>query len=114
MEAFTQFGKYQILDRIAFGGMAELYRARIQGDQGFQKLVAVKKMHAHFSAEPEVVAAFIEEAKLAAFLQHPNIVQIYDFGCMEDAYFIVMEYLQGKGFTHPDDGAGRTAAPPRA
>ncbi len=96
MEAFTQFGKYQILDRIAFGGMAELYRARIQGDQGFQKLVAVKKMHAHFSVEPEVVAAFIEEAKLAAFLQHPNIVQIYDFGCMEDAYFIVMEYLQGK------------------
>lgn len=96
MEAFTQFGKYQILDRIAFGGMAELYRARIQGDQGFQKLVAVKKMHAHFSTEPEAVAAFIEEAKLAAFLQHPNIVQIYDFGCMDDAYFIVMEYLQGK------------------
>jgi serine/threonine protein kinase/Tfp pilus assembly protein PilF len=96
MEAFTQFGKYQILDRIAFGGMAELYRARIQGDQGFQKLVAVKKMHAHFSTEPEAVEAFIKEAKLAAFLQHPNIVQIYDFGCMEDAYFIVMEYLQGK------------------
>jgi serine/threonine protein kinase len=71
MEAFTQFGKYQILDRIAFGGMAELFRARIQGDQGFQKLVAVKKMHAHFSIEPEVVEAFIEEAKLAAFLQHP-------------------------------------------
>ena len=96
MEAFTQFGKYQILDRIAFGGMAELYRARIQGDQGFQKLVAVKKMHAHFSVDPEVVEAFIEEAKLAAFLQHPHIVQIYDFGCKQDAYFIVMEYLQGK------------------
>ena len=96
MEAFTQFGKYQILDRIAFGGMAELFRARIQGDQGFQKLVAVKKMHAHFAIEPEVVEAFIEEAKLAAFLQHANIVQIYDFGCRDDAYFIVMEYLQGK------------------
>lgn len=96
MEAFTQFGKYQILDRIAFGGMAELFRARIQGEQGFQKLVAVKKMHAHFSIEPEVVEAFIEEAKLAAFLQHANIVQIYDFGCRDDAYFIVMEYLQGK------------------
>jgi serine/threonine protein kinase len=96
MEPFTQFGKYQILDRIAFGGMAELYRARIQGDEGFQKWVALKKMHAHFSVQPEVVEAFIEEAKLAAFLQHPNIVQIYDFGCMDDAYFIVMEYLQGK------------------
>jgi tetratricopeptide (TPR) repeat protein/tRNA A-37 threonylcarbamoyl transferase component Bud32 len=96
MEAFSQFGKYQILDRIAYGGMAELFRARIQGDQGFQKLVAVKKMHAHFSIDPAVVEAFIEEAKLAAFLQHPNIVQIYDFGCVGDAYFIVMEYLQGK------------------
>lgn len=96
MEAFSQFGKYQILDRIAYGGMAELFRARIQGDQGFQKLVAVKKMHAHFAIDPQVVAAFIEEAKLAAFLQHANIVQIYDFGCMGDAYFIVMEYLQGK------------------
>ena len=68
----------------------------VHGDEGFQKLVAVKKMHAHFSVDPEVVEAFIEEAKLAAFLQHPNIVQIYDFGCMQDAYFIVMEYLQGK------------------
>ncbi len=96
MEAFSQFGKYQILDRIAYGGMAALYRARIRGDQGFQKFVAVKKMHAHFSIEPEAVAAFIQEAKLAAFLQHPNIVQIYDFGCMEGVYFIVMEYLQGK------------------
>jgi len=96
MEAFTQFGKYQILDRIAYGGMAELFRARIQGHRGFQKLVAVKKMHAHFSVDPEVVAAFIAEAKLAAFLQHPHIVQIYDFGCMQDIYFIVMEYLQGK------------------
>ena len=96
MEAFQQFGKYQILDRIAYGGMAELFRARIQGDQGFQKLVAVKKMHAHFTVDPEVVEAFIAEAKLAAFLQHPNIVQIYDFGCMQDTYFIVMEYLQGK------------------
>ncbi len=96
MDAFTQFGKYQILDRIAYGGMAELFRACSQGDQGFQKLVAVKKMHAHFTVDPEVVAAFIAEAKLAAFLQHPNIVQIYDFGCMQDTYFIVMEYLQGK------------------
>lgn len=96
MEAYSQFGKYQILDRIAYGGMAELYRARIRGDRGFQKFVAVKKMHAHFSTEPEAVEAFIAEAKLAAFLQHPNIVQIYDFGCMEGAYFIVMEYLQGK------------------
>lgn len=96
MDAFSQFGKYQILDRIAYGGMAELFRARIRGDQGFQKLVAVKKMHAHFAIDPEVVEAFVAEAKLAAFLQHPHIVQIYDFGCMQDTYFIVMEYLQGK------------------
>lgn len=92
----TQFGKYLLLDRIAFGGMAELYRAKIRGDKGFEKLVAIKKIYAHLHAQPEMVDAFIEEAKLAAFLQHANIVQIYDFGCLDDTYFIVMEYLRGR------------------
>ena len=92
----TQFGKYLLLDRIAFGGMAELYRAKIRGDKGFEKLVAIKKIYAHLHTQPEMVDAFIEEAKLAAFLQHANIVQIYDFGCLADTYFIVMEYLRGR------------------
>ncbi len=91
-----QFGKYILLDRIAFGGMAELYRAKIKGEQGFEKLVAIKKIYTHLHSQEEMVRAFIDEAKLAAYLQHANIVEVYDFGCLEDTYFIVMEYLRGK------------------
>ncbi len=91
-----QFGKYTLLDRIAFGGMAELYRAKIKGEQGFEKLVAIKKIYTHLHSQEEMVRAFIDEAKLAAYLQHANIVEVYDFGCLEDTYFIVMEYLRGK------------------
>jgi len=98
MEKFqpAQFGKYLLLDKIAVGGMAELYRAKILGVQGFEKLIAIKMILPHLSLEEDLVRSFIGEAKLAAFLQHPNIVQIYDFGRMEDRYFIAMEYLLGK------------------
>jgi hypothetical protein len=92
----TRFGKYWLTDRIAVGGMAELYRGKISGDEGFEKAVAVKKILPHLAAEQEAVNYFIDEARLAALLQHPNIAQIYDFGRLEDAYFIAMEYLFGK------------------
>lgn len=91
----TQYGKYLLLDRIDCGGMAELFRGKILGSQGFEKLVAIKKILPHLANQDEFVKAFIDEARLAAFLQHPNIVQIYDFGQMEDSYFISMEYLSG-------------------
>ena len=91
-----RFGKYLLLDRIALGGMAELYRARIMGAGGFEKLVVIKKILPHLTSEEALVNAFIDEAKLAALLQHQNIVQIYDFGNMEGAYFIAMEHLFGK------------------
>jgi serine/threonine protein kinase len=92
----TQFGKYWLMDRIAVGGMAELYRGKISGDEGFEKAVAVKRILPHLAAEQDAVNYFIDEARLAALLQHPNIVQIYDFGRLGDAYFIAMEYLFGK------------------
>jgi serine/threonine protein kinase/cytochrome c-type biogenesis protein CcmH/NrfG len=91
-----KFGKYQLLDKIATGGMAELFRAKLTGAEGFEKLIAIKKILPHLSGEGELVKAFIDEAKLAALLQHENIVQIYDFGSMEGEYFIAMEYLFGK------------------
>jgi serine/threonine protein kinase/Flp pilus assembly protein TadD len=91
-----QFGKYKLLDKIAVGGMAELYRAKVTGDYGFEKQVAIKKILPHLSDEGNLVKAFIDEAKLAALLQHGNIVQIYDFGNMNGEYFIAMEYLFGK------------------
>lgn len=92
----VQFGKYILLEKIATGGMSELYMGKITGAKGFEKLVAIKKILPHLTSEETLVSSFIDEAKLAAFLQHQNIVQIYDFGIMEDTYFITMEYLVGK------------------
>ena len=73
-----------------------MHRAMITGVQGFEKLIAVKKILPHLTIEEELVNAFIDEAKLAALLHHQNIVQIYDFGSVEKSYFIAMEYLFGK------------------
>jgi serine/threonine protein kinase len=95
-----RFGKYMVLDKIAVGGMAELFRAKITGAQGFEKLTAIKRILPHLTAEEDLVNSFIDEAKLAALLHHQNIVQIYDFGDMEGSYFIAMEHLFGKDFRH--------------
>ncbi len=92
----VRFGKYLLLDRIAVGGMAELYRAMMTGAEGFEKLIAIKKLLSHLTVQENLVNAFVEEAKLAALLQHQNIVQIYDFGSMDGDYFIAMEHLFGK------------------
>jgi serine/threonine protein kinase len=106
-----QFGKYQLLERIAVGGMAELYRAKVNGDHGFEKLVAIKKILPHLTDEGNLVKAFIDEAKLAALLQHENIVQIYDFGSMDGEYFIAMEYLFGKDLRRLIHKTRENAAP---
>jgi len=106
-----QFGKYLLLEKIAVGGMAELYRARITGSQGFKKPVAIKKLLPHLTDEADLVDAFINEAKLAALLQHPSIVQIFDFGNMESTYFIAMEYLRGKDLRQMMDRAGECGEP---
>jgi tetratricopeptide (TPR) repeat protein len=92
----TRYGKYLLLEKIATGGMAQLFRGKLVGVQGFEKIIAIKQILPHLSAEKELVDAFIDEAKLAALLNHQNIVQIYDFGQVEDSYFISMEYLFGK------------------
>ena len=98
-------------DRIAVGGMAELFRGKISGEEGFEKAVAVKKILPHLSDEQEAVSYFIDEARLAALLQHPNIVQIYDFGRLEDTYFIAMEYLFGKDLKTVLHCAGQRGLP---
>ncbi|MBW1871627.1 MAG: serine/threonine protein kinase [Deltaproteobacteria bacterium] len=90
------FGKYVLLKRIAIGGMAEVFRAKAFGAEGFEKVAAVKRMLPHLSSDNQFVDMFINEAKLAANLNHANIVQIYDFGCIDNLYFISMEYVHGK------------------
>jgi len=91
-----RFGKYLLLEKQATGGMAQLYRSKIIGVQGFEKFVAIKQILPHLAEDAELVNSFIHEAKLAALLNHQNIVQIYDFGNLEGSYFITMEYLFGK------------------
>lgn len=96
MQTAQRFGSYFLLRKIATGGMAELYKARKSGEKGFQKLLAIKMILPHLSANEEFISMFIDEAKVAALLDHQNIVQIYDLGKIEDSYCIVMEYVRGK------------------
>ncbi|HYX24338.1 MAG TPA: TonB family protein [Thermoanaerobaculia bacterium] len=91
-----RFGQYTLLERIATGGMAEVWKARMRGVEGFQKTVAIKRILPHMTDNAEFVGMFIDEAKLAAQLSHPNIVHIYDLGKIGRDYYIAMEYVEGK------------------
>lgn len=92
----TRFGKYSLLNRIAVGGMAEIFLARQEGLEGFEKTICIKRIRPHLSSQPNFVRMFLNEAKLAAQLNHPNIAQIYDLGRIADSYFIAMEYISGR------------------
>lgn len=92
----TCIGPYVLRKKIAQGGMAELYLADYVREDGFRKVVAVKIVHPHLLQYPEFTKMFNREARLAALLQHPNIVQIIDFGRINNASFIAMEYVHGK------------------
>ncbi len=89
------FGKYQLVKRLARGGMAEVFLARQSGPEGFQRMVAVKRILPHLVDSQDFVRMFLDEARLAAQLSHPNIVHIYDFGKVDEHYFIAMEYVDG-------------------
>lgn len=91
-----EFGRYYLVDKIAVGGMAEVFKARIFSEGGFQKLLVIKRILGHLSGNDEFVDMFIDEAKISVELQHPNIVQVYDFGKLRDNYFIAMECIEGK------------------
>jgi len=91
-----RFGQYILLEKVASGGMAELFRAKKIGIEGFEQVLAVKRILPHLSSDEEFANMFIAKAKLAAHLTHKNIAQIYDFGEIEQSYFISMEYIRGK------------------
>ncbi|MBL90903.1 MAG: hypothetical protein CMH56_03715 [Myxococcales bacterium] len=90
-----RFGQYELLDKIAAGGMAEIFFARLVGVQGFARNVVVKRMLPELSVRPDFVEMFLDEARLAANLNHPNLVQVYDLGELNDAYFMAMEFIDG-------------------
>ncbi|MBJ6761943.1 protein kinase [Myxococcaceae bacterium JPH2] len=91
-----RFGKYRLIDRIAVGGMAEIFLAHQTDKQGRETPVVIKRIRPHLSKHAAFVKMFLNEARLASQLNHPNIVQIHDLGKIAESHFIAMEYVSGR------------------
>src|SRR5262245_59243666 len=91
----TVLGKYELIRHVAVGGMAEIHLARATGIEGFEKAVILKRILPHYVSDPGFVRMFLDEARLAATLHHPNVVQVYDIGHDGGSYFFTMEYVHG-------------------
>src|SRR4051812_21499331 len=90
------FGKYYLLERINVGGMAEVFKAKTFGVEGFERLLAVKRILPNIAEDQDFITMFIDEAKIAVQLSHANIAQIFDLGKVEESYFIALEYVPGR------------------
>src|SRR3954452_22693905 len=90
-----QFGKYSLIRKIGTGGMAEVFLARTMVAQGLNKILVIKKIHTAYARSRQFVTMFVDEAKIALGLNHPNIIQVFDFGAVGDTYFLAMEYVEG-------------------
>ena len=102
--------RYELLRKLATGGMAELFLAKQGGLEGFEKVVVLKRILSNLAADDDFVSMFLDEARIAAKLSHPNIVQIYDLGKSDDSYYIAMEYVSGRNVQHlieKEDAAGK-------
>jgi serine/threonine protein kinase len=108
-----QFGKYTLFERIGRGGMADVFKARVQGPAGFERVFVVKRILPHLSEEPQFTRMFIEEAKLSARLNHPNIVQVFELGAVDKEYFIAMEYVRGRDLAETMRTFWARVGPPR-
>src|SRR5882757_1868341 len=87
--------RYRVVEKLESGGMAEVFRAESEGLQGFKKQVAIKRVLPHLSEKKKFISMFLDEARLSAHLSHSNCVQVFDIGVGDNAYFIVMEYVDG-------------------
>jgi serine/threonine protein kinase len=92
-------GQYELVEHLASGGMAEIFLARHRGDSGFVKELVLKILQGRYAEHPQVVAMFLDEARLAAKLNHPNVVDVYDVGLDEGLRYIAMEHVRGKTLT---------------
>ena len=107
----SSFGKYHVIAELGRGGMAEVFLAVVRGPAGFNKLVVLKKLRTSLLRDLDNLAMFLDEARLAARLNHPNVVQTNEVGQADESYFIAMEYLEGQAFSsvlkrHRQSGAG--------
>ena len=112
-----QLGKYTLRQKIATGGMAEIWLSEQQGPGGFTKELVIKRILPHLASDARFVEMFLDEARLAAKLSHPNIVQIYDLGEADGSYFIAMQYIKGndlEGIINQCNAHGERIDPPMA
>ncbi len=89
-------GRYRVVDEIGTGGMASVHLARVDGPGGFQKWVAIKRIHPHLVEDDQFVDMFLDEARIAAGINHANVAQVFDLGKDDNTYWIAMEYLHGE------------------
>ena len=93
-----RIGRYQVVCELGHGGMGSIYLARNEGLGGFEKLVAIKMIHPNLSKERAFINMFLDEARIAALIRHPNVVPVYEVGEQQGRHFIVMEYVSGESF----------------
>ena len=96
MKAGQKFGKYRLLERLAHGGMAEVYLAQVEGEAGFSKSVVIKRLLGRFRGDTEFGHMMVDEARITAQLTHSNICQVLDLGSLDGAYFLAMEHIAGE------------------
>src|ERR1700758_1576588 len=94
-DARRRLDRYELIGEIASGGMATVFLARLSGVGGFQRFVAIKRLHPHLAREAEFIQMFLDEARLAARIHHPNVVPILEIGESPEGYYLVMEYVEG-------------------
>src|ERR1700733_9686563 len=92
-------GRYALYEKIASGGMASVHLGRLPGPVGFARTVAIKRMHPQFAGDPEFVSMFLDEARLAARIRHPNVVPTLDVVAMAGELFLVMDFVQGESLS---------------
>src|SRR5271154_1131265 len=108
-----RFGKYHVLDKIAQGGMAEVYKVKTVGIAGFEKIQALKRILPNQAREARFIRSFIDEARIAVELTHRNIVQVFDFGKADGELFLAVELIGGKDVrTAMAEAVQRDALPP--
>ncbi len=105
-------GRYRLYDAIATGGMAAVHLARVVGSAGFQRIVAIKRLHPHLAGDPKFAAMFLDEARVASRVHHPNVVGIIDVVAEAGELFLVMEYVRGESLSALLGAAKDQGAPP--
>lgn len=107
-------GRYRVLAKLGAGGFATVYLARLEGAAGFGRFVAIKRIHDHLASEPELVAMFLDEARVASAIDHPNVCAPLDFGRTEEGnYFLAMDYLLGEPLSEVRRAYGRVHGAPK-